>query len=360
MITVRIPVEDVTTVRLTYSSIRLYRDVVPDGAFSTLVATITLVAAQTIYSYDDAAGSANSVYQHEYYNAVGPAISARSPSYYAGGATLLRLRLEAAREAGAGFESTCSAIGTTTTLIDTVLADQGLDTAFLEGAYIYRPNAALAADRTRRVKKDGFTVAASSLAIDRAWANAPASGELYHIFNFFPPVDRPGSSYSWDRAVREGLSMVWFVDQVDLGVGGGILTRVSLATFPDIHPNTIRRVFFRRTLTNNYVYDLDMSTQGAAWRIVENAGVSTLETAYPARTDQTIIVEAIRRDFALYTDTDVTLAPWRQAVKAVTYAAYRQMNTLQPNKYSGEMTLAGVAWQREVAVEGPADIVIGV
>ena len=358
-ITVRVPVEDITTTMLTYTSAKLYSSTSPGGTFS-LVTTITLVAAQTIYPYEDSAGDANTVYQHEFYNATGPVTSSRSPTYYASGTTLLRLRLEAARDAGAAFESTCSAVGTTTTLIDSNLQDQGIDTAFLEAAYIYRPNAAAAADKVRRVKKDGYTVASFTLSVDRAWTNAPAADEVYHIFNFFPPIDRPGVAYSWDRAVREGLALVWFVDQVNLGAGGGTNPRVSLATWPEINTKTIRRAFFRKTDTNGVITDVDMNAMGRYWRIVENAGVNTLETSIPARTDQVIIVEAVRRDYALYLDTDVTLAPFKSATRAIMFAAYRTLNYLQPGKYAGEFALAASNWQLEREVTGPDDLVIGV
>ena len=359
-VTVRIPVEDIATVMLTYTSIKLYSSTSPTGTFS-LVTTITLAAATTLYSYSDSAGDANTVYQIEYYNATGPVTSSRSATFYASGTTLLRLRLEAARDAGAAFESTCSAVGTTTTLIDSNLQDMGIDTAFLEGAYIYRPNAATATDKVRRVKKDGYTVATFSLGVDRAWAIAPASGEVYHIFNFFPPIDRPGAAYSWDRAVREGLGLVWFVDQVNLGAGDGANPRVSLATWPEINTRTIRRVFFRKTdATTGVITDVDMGKMGRYWQIVENAGVNTLETSSPARTDQVIIVEAVRRDYALYLDTDVTLAPFKAATRAIMFAAYRTLNYLQPGKYAGEFALAASNWQLEREIIGPDDMVIGV
>lgn len=354
-----IPVEDITTTMLTYTSIKLYSSTSPGGTFS-LVTTITLVAAQTVYDYTDSSGDANTVYQVEYYNATGPVTSSRSATFYASGTTLLRLRLEAARDAGAAFESTCSALGTTTTLIDSSLQDQGVDTAFLEGSYIYRPNAAAAADKVRRVKTDGYTVATFTLGVDRAWTNAPASGEVYHVFNFFPPIDRPGVAYSWDRAVREGLALVWFVDQVNLGAGDGVLSRVSLSTWPEINTRTIRRVFYRKTATNGVITDVDMGTMGRYWQIVENAGVNTLETTGAARTDQVIIVEAVRRDYGLYLDTDVTLAPFRAATRAIMFAAYRTLNYLQPGKYAGEAALAASNWQLEREVLGPDDLILGV
>ena len=129
------------------------------------------------------------------------------------------LRIEAARQAGSGFSSTCTALGTTATLIDLKLVDQGVTVKFLEGAWIYRPDAAAAGDRVRRVKVDGFTVATGTLTIDRVWTNAPASAEVYHIFTLLPPIDQAGAAYSWDKAINDGLAHNYYRDEIVLGHG---------------------------------------------------------------------------------------------------------------------------------------------
>lgn len=131
------------------------------------------------------------------------------------------LRIETARQASCGFSGTCTALGTTSTLIDLGLIDQGITAKFLEFAWIYRPDAAAAGDRVRRVKLDGFTITSGTLTIDsnRLWTNAPASGEVYQIFSILPPINQPGMAYSWDKAINDGLANIMHRDEIVLGRG---------------------------------------------------------------------------------------------------------------------------------------------
>ncbi|MCR4339414.1 MAG: hypothetical protein NUW01_05950 [Gemmatimonadaceae bacterium] len=133
--------------------------------------------------------------------------------------TLAVLRLEAARLASMAFDGSCSALGTTSTLIDAALRDVGVDTAFLQAAWMYRPDAAAAGDMTRAVQDAGFTVASGTLAPVRAWTNAPASAEAYQIYSIIPPVDVPGIPVSWDRAITAGLARCYFTDEIVIGRG---------------------------------------------------------------------------------------------------------------------------------------------
>jgi hypothetical protein len=193
----------------------------------------------------------------------------------------------------------------------------------------------------RRVKKDGFTVASGTLTFDRAYANAPASDEVYQVFNFFPPIDQVGVPYSWDRAVREGLGMAWYVDQVDLGAGTSLgANRYSLAAFPDITARTVRRVYVRSVDTNGIVTDQDAQANGRYIVKRENGRDFSIEL-YPAPlTTENVIVEAVRADNALYVDGDVTTTPFDLAVRAVVLKVYERLNLLQPGKYGGEYAVA--------------------
>jgi hypothetical protein len=86
-----------------------------------------------------------------------------------------------------GFNSTCSAGGTTTTLIDAAMLLSTLDTTTdYAGAYVFRPDAALAADRIRVIAS--VTLATGTITIaDEVWTNAPANGEQYEVMGPMDP-----------------------------------------------------------------------------------------------------------------------------------------------------------------------------
>ena len=132
---------------------------------------------------------------------------------------LAALRLEAAREAGLAFSGTCSALGTTSALIDAVLRDSGVDTKYLEHGWMYRAAAAAAGDRQRSIATDGFTVASGALAPTRNWTNAPANAEAYQVFALVPPAEQAGTPISWTRAVNAALKRIFYIDELVIGRG---------------------------------------------------------------------------------------------------------------------------------------------
>lgn len=359
-------VEDIAAaLAVPYTSVRVYRGSTSDpntAAFTTLVTTITLVSGTLQYSFTDSAATASTLWRTSYYNTTTFTESGLGPIFRPSSSNTLRLiRLEAARQAGAGFDSTCSALGTTTTLIDAGLQDSGVDTGFLEGAWVYRPDAAATGDKVRRVKKAGFTTASGTLTFDRAYTNAPANAEVYQVFQFFPPIDQPGVPYSWDRAARAGLEMCWYVDKVNLGVGTSTRqTRFSLASFPDINRETFRQVWLRTTDTNSIITDISGHTNGRWVQPVEDPATAFSLDIYPApSTTQTVIVEALRTDAALYVDTDTTSVPLRLATAATIYQVYERLAMLQPSKYAGEFAVAQQEYDREQQRNYPGMVIIG-
>lgn len=360
-------IEDPTTALLSYTSIRVYRGSTSDpntAVFTALVQTLTLVAGTENYAFTDGSGTVDTIWRAWFYNTSSTAHSNLGPIIRPDQATTLRkVRIEAARQAGAGFDSTCSAAGTASpaTLIDAGLRDSGIDSAFLEGAWIYRPDAAAAGDKVRRVAKDGYDSATGTLSFDRIYTNLPASAEVYQVFNLAPPVDQPGVSYSWDRAVREGLNMAWFIDQVNLGEGTSTRqTRFSLANFPDITARTIRRVLLRTTDTNSIITDINASTNGRYWVPVTNAGAFQIDI-YPApATTQTVIVEAVRTDSDIYIDTDWTNTPIDLAVRAAVVKIYNRLTMLQPGRYAAELAVALSDYNEEQSRYGADGVVLGV
>lgn len=136
-------------------------------------------------------------------------------------ALLKEIVLEAAKKAGLAFSGTCSAQGTTSTLIDAVLRDFGTTTRYAEGSWVKRPNAVLAADVIRRINEDGFTVASGTLAPLRAWTNLPINAEAYEVYAVIPPAAQAGAPYDWVQAVNEGLGKMYYLDRLVLGHGTG-------------------------------------------------------------------------------------------------------------------------------------------
>lgn len=339
--TVRVYLEDLDTAILTYQVIRLYSDTSPGGDFSTLVTTETIVAGTYEYLIEDPAGNSATWYRFTLYHATGPVESEQSPPEQAG-VSLLWLRLEAARMAGAGFSSTATS-GTITTLTDPVLIDSGVDDAFLAGSWIYRPDAD-SADRVRRMAEEPFNTSTGTQAVRRQWGVAPAADEVYHVFNLMPPIDQPGVGMSWDRAVRGGLERVRYEDQLLLGEGDGRQTRFSLETHGNqVNATNVQRVLLRTTDEDDYVRDRDAAKQGGYWYIAENSpGSLALVISPPPTDDETIVVSALVKDAGLYRDDDLTLVEPGRAVRAIVFEAYRMLNAMQPGKYLGEL-----AWARE-------------
>lgn len=361
-VTADLYVADPDTALLTYTALQLFSDSSPNGTFSTQVGSDeTIVSGTNNYAITDASGTANTWYRWNY-SGVGVTSDSSEP-FRASGTTLKRLRMEAARNAGAGYESTCSDAGTTTTLVDAKLGDSGVDTAFLEGAWIYRPDATVTTDKVRRVKVAGFsTDAPTSLAVARAWANAPTSGESYQIFNLQPPIDWPGEPYSWDRAIREGLREVWFVDRLNLGLGTSTnQQRYSLAAFGDLGEPSIRRVLSETEDSNGNLFDVDYSTLGRYWNPVEVNGTVSIDLWPAPATTQSVIAEVVRRDAALFNDTDVTMVDFEVAWRAGVWALYRRINgVLQPGKYAAEQMAAEADFSREYERIQPRDMVSGI
>jgi hypothetical protein len=337
--TVRVYIEDTATALATYTSFRLYRHSSPTSTSGTLVDTVAVVAGTENYSVSDASGTPRSWYRISYYTASGPLESEQGPPFQTVGITMRDLRIDAAIRAGVGFKATATG-GSTTTLVDSSLVDQGVDTDFMEGSWLYRPDAAAAGDKTRRVARSGFTVATGALTV-RDYTNAPVASEEYQAYALMPPVDQPGIAYSWDRAIRQGLSRVRFLDQLDLGPGDDETMAFSLAPhLDDLGSRNITRVFIRTTDTNGVVYDQDASKSGYHWWL-EGNGPETLKVRFnfAPTTTETVIVEALVASDALYLDTDATRAPYEACVRAIVAEAYRMMNALT-GKYATELAHA--------------------
>jgi hypothetical protein len=362
--TVYVYVEDLATVMATYTQVRVYRDTSPGGAFTTQVSgsPVTLVAGTLTYPVTDSTGTPNRWYRYRYYNPSTVVQSELSDPFQAVGTSLEWLRIETARRAGSGFESLATG-GDTTTLIDAQLADSAVDEHYLEGGWVYRPDAADAGDMVRRVALSGYDPATQELTFARAYANAPVDGERYQVFLLLPPVDHPASAFSWDRAVRDGLLRCPYVDEVVIGQGG-TGNRFTLAQLAGlIQRESVRRVFVRRTDDDGNRTEWTFGQQGTWWEWEENGPGNmaiTVHGYWPVE-GETVLVEVLRRENALYVDTDVTLVNIERAARAGAYEAFRWLNAVaQPGRYAVEEDRALANWLHEERLHRPPPVVLGV
>lgn len=363
--TVNVYVEDPVTQLLTYTEIVVYRDTSPQGSFTTQVGTAALVGGTTpqyVYPVADSGGDATSLYRYNFYNPTSGATSPSSEIFYAQGTTFANLRAAAAREANAGWTGSCSTTGTTTTLIDVMLTDTGVSAEYGQGLWIYRPNATLSTDRQRRVAQGGFSPATGTFTVTRAWTNAPASGETYQVFAYYPPTDNAGTPISWDRIIRRALREAPFVQQVNLGQGAPPVHRFSLNAYASfVREPDIQRVFRRYVDTQGVTHDFDCDKQGRRWYCVEEApGELAVDIWPPPLINETVIVEVRRTDHNVFQDGDVTLCPYQYAIRGIAWQLYLQLNIEQPGKYANELAASETIFQREQRRFRPADVIRGV
>lgn len=364
-LTVRIYVEDITTALEDYTSIRLYRDTSATGSFSTLVTTITLVSGTEEYSYEDTSGSSTSWYRWSFYNTSTVTETAKGPAFRAGVMRLRDLRIETAMELGAGFKGVADSGGTTTTLRDAALGDAFIDVNALEGAWIYRPDAAASGDMVRRVKQAGLGFDGSDdLTVSRAWTNAPSADEEYHVFLLAAPVDVAGVDMSWDRGIREGCAQTWFEDRVNVGRGTSTgKTRFDLAAHLGVFsPEQVMGVFTRYTdSTTGYYTDTDYSESQRLWTFDRNGlEEAAIDLWPPPPSDEDVWVRVQRTFEVPYGDDDEVSGPERLMVAACGYATIRKLNKVRQNRYAMEERNARMDFEREYRRYRPKVAIVGI
>lgn len=356
-ITLRPYVEDIEEVIASYNRIRVYRDTDPEGSFDQLAATITLVADQENYEATDSSGTPSHWYRNVYYDTVSGSESQPSPPYRTTGLTLEQLCIEAARRAGFGFDGVCTQAGSATALFDDELRDQGVDERFLVAGWVLRPDAETV-DRVRRIHDfDPETGAQTPV---RAWQSPPTDEERYQVFMAFPPIRQRGVAYSWADAVSDGLNMVTYEDEINLGPGDGIARRFDLAT----HLGYLTRedlfsVITRTTDSDGVNHDRDESKRGRFWDPVTNGrGTLAIQLSRAPSDEETVLLIARRRYDRLYQPDDVTECPFDVARAAALVQAYSQLEREQPKKYGRELAQAWAEYQG-VLTGIPANVVRG-
>ncbi|MGE3463888.1 MAG: hypothetical protein AB7I04_18420 [Pseudomonadales bacterium] len=362
-VTLSYPLEDVDEqIAAGWTSLRLYRDSVPDGAFATLVDTVALVAGTKLYEIEDATGAVTSWYRAALFDSDTNTTSTKGDPFRVDATRLLDVMQMGAELAGAGFGSECTANGTVSSLVDAALLDNGIANDYLERGWIFLPNGA-AADLQRRVAKGGFDFTTGALRPARDWSTLPASGDPYVFFLLLPAFKAPGAPYGWADAARDGLQECWYEDTVDIGAGGGISTRrYDLGPYlGTMREKDVKRVMVRRydTDTGAVLWERDWSKQGKFWRTEQNGrgNVTLILGPNGPSTADRIIVTADRRDAELYAFDDVTTCPIRLAARATAMKAYEYLETVHVGKYQAELARATAMFDREYAGEGGFSVV---
>lgn len=274
--------------------------------------------------------------------------------------TLNEIMLEAAQRCGAGFNSTCSGAGTTTTLVDLTAIDQGTDANFAAGGWIYRPDAPTAADKVRRITNAGFDSETGTWTVTRAWSDAPNNAESYQVYAVVPPIDQTGMAESWKRLINRGLSAIWFEDEIVVGSGDGSLNR----RFPladnetGWSPNSqhIKKVLLRTTDSDGIITDFDQSKNGRFWNIANASGDATLVLGYAPLEGQNVVVVALRTYPTLSADTDESSCPLDLIALRTRYELYRYLDATPQSRgqYAGEAAIALSDWQAEYRQHRPS------
>ncbi len=362
--TVPVYVADVDVELLTYTQLRLYTDTSPGGAFSTLAATETLETGVSTYYPIAASAGPDTWFAWRLYNTTGPVSGDLSSPFQLQGVTLAQLRVMAAAQAGAGFASACTATGTTTTLIDEVLRDQGLSTTFMNAAWVDR-YPIVTADRIRRMAVNGFDPDTGAITPLRDWTVAPVEDEPYTIYGLLPPIQQAGLTYSWDDAIRDGLRYCWYNDEVILVdqdyANDDRTNQVSLDQVPWLGEDRIRAIWQQKIDSEGNLYRRNLTKNGSFWDI-RDIGFGHRVLLLPWMPDEgwSVVASVIRQPDPPYKDEDIIPINTELAYYAAVFAAFNYLNAVPQTKgqYVNEERAARAAWYIKYTPYRPKDAMI--
>jgi hypothetical protein len=362
--TLNVPVEDVNTQMATFDELRVYHDTVPDGTFTSQVSgsPTDLVQDQTSYEVSDSTGVPGRWYRSRLFHSVNLDQTELSEPWQARGLSMRTARLEAGIFCGRATYGTCSSLGTATSLVDETLLDQGIDAKFAEGAWVLRPDAADAGDLLRRTSLNPFNLTTGALAPVRPWADPPAEGEVYEVYTLVPPLDQPGAAYSWNRAVRDALAEIYYIDQLVLGVGTATRDKqFSLSPFLfSLRREDIRHVYLRTFDNNGVPHDVDASKQLRYWDFISNGDDDqSIRLSIPPRPTDTIIAEVNRPYPAIYRDSDVTSCNLDLLAPATAMKLFEHLSLLSGGKYQSEWAMCRAAFLSRYSGQVPDQSVVG-
>jgi len=195
-----------------WTGLALFRSATQGGAY-TQIASIPYVAGQEVYSWGDSTAAGTDWYKTARYQ--GLTLSDYSNPFPARtGTTMAAIRQAAVRMVNGrdALVLTAATGGSQNYIEDTTnsLRSSISRGKILDSAWIYRPAAALDADKVRMVAEGGYDHAAGRLTPDLEWTNAPVPGETFEVIlgANLHPLD------SIAPAIRDGLARCRFVDTV--------------------------------------------------------------------------------------------------------------------------------------------------
>jgi len=325
-VTVTIPVPQVDEIIGSgsddFSSIRLYSSATRGGTYS-LLTTITLVAADTVYSYEDTAGVASTWYKFTYYNSTTsneteltetepfPATRDR--------VTRKELRQKLIKNlAGKVFTVAPSSI-TAQTVVLAALADTAADSEYYEGWHLYRPDSTATADNDRRIS--AYTIASGTLTHGgTAYSDTTATSEHTEI----APLDIDYTTLL--ELVNDGLEDTRWLYRLELGMVSG----QNQYVLPNIVEGEeyVKQIWRRHGGTaNSYIWT---PIEQGGWARVRGSNFRCTLDVNPALGDNEVLaLEVWRPGEGLDSETDFTSVQrkWAEAaamVKILTYVVNQQ------------------------------------
>lgn len=363
-------IADVDTALLTYNQVRLYYAPSPTTDNIALVDTETLVEDVHTYTMLATGGSItrDTWFMWRLYNTTGPVEGPMSSPFQLQGILMAELRRIAAAEAGMGFSSTTTSNGTTSSLVDVVLRDQGLSATYLGASWIDRyPEVAFDdSDRIRRLAVTGFDPDDGGLVPLRVWSVAPQADEPYSVYGLIPPIQQAGTTYSWDDAIRDGLNACWYDDEVivmDPATEDDERTnQIPLTSVPWLRENMIRAVYSQKIDDDGNIYRANLTKRGSYWDIRDlGFGERVLVLPWYPPTGYSVVVSCFRQPDLPYKDDDVIPIDTDVAKFATVMAAYDYLNRVPATKGQYAVELAGATreWQRYYKPFRPRDAMVG-
>lgn len=289
--------EQDTTDLLTYTQIQLERAPTLSGAY-VLVASLTLVAGQVYYTYNDASGTLNNWYRYRLHNPTGPVDSSYSNSFQPDGVTRLKLRQAALSNHRAGRVLYAAASGqapgvaafTSYQMLSTdYRADRG------KGTYLYPTTGANAGIGTR-IASSNPVVNPALYTISPAWTN-PLSTNDEVEWHWLTDPD------SWNDAINRGLSRYYYLDRIPIFGPSSNYGEISLASLPWLTSRS--QAFGLWAYQDTSSPETAWGTGGRWWGLREEGGVLTFESSPGLATGDTVYLEVLRPMPSVYTDADV-------------------------------------------------------
>lgn len=314
--TLYIPVSEVDEIIGTgtsqFNSIRLYSSSERGGTYD-LVTTITLVAGDTVYTYEHTTGVSSTWYKITFYNSFSGNETELTESEPFRATrdrlTLKELRQKIIRNLAGKAPLTATSITAQVVTIPSLI-DTAADSEYYEGWHLYRPDSATEADNDRRVS--GYTVATGALTHGGlAYADTTATSEEIEI----SPLDIDYNVLL--EKISDGLLDTRWLYRFEIGMISG-QTSYNLPGFVE-GEEYVKQIWRRHGGTaNSYVWR--PIGLGGQWANVRSSNFVCILDVDPSFGDNEVLaIEVWRPGEALEGETDFTNVQrkWAEAAAMV-------------------------------------------